>query len=223
MDKILVKTPKQLHNFLKILAEEAVASARNSPPDARSQQAAVSADIKQSSSKFMREEDPPEASSASPAEPKPEPPAAAPAESGKEITAKFDALKDAINTVRGAGSLRDGDIEKQLRDYYNKLSNAEAASAILYIQTIADVLNRSVEGARAQDPSDFDIVTTMKDGDERQDPEPMTAAPSKPIAGPAPEEPETDPEEIEPPIKVGNSQQVTEAYRQRIRALMRGQ
>lgn len=228
MDKIVVKTPSQLRKFLQILAEESVAAAQMTPNDARQQQAQVAADIRKSSSRFMREEDPPPGENQPKSEPEATPPAQEPAPaapaSKKEITAKFDALADAINALRGGGSLRNADIEQQLRDYYNKLDSAEAASAILYIQTIADVLNKNVEGAEARDPSDFNITTTMGEK-EKAKAEPQTAAPSKPIEEPAEEPEEADPEseKIEPPIKVGASQQVTEAYRQRIRSLIKGQ
>ena len=231
MDKIVVKTPGQLRKFLQILAEESVAAARMTPNDAQQQQARIAADIKQSSARFMREEDPPAADAptkpaAETPPPAKEPTEPAPGSAKKEISAKFDALTDAINSLRGGGSLRNADIEQQLRDYYNKLDSAEAASAILYIQTIADVLNKNVEGASARDPSDFNITTTMGD-EEKMKAEPRTAAPSKPVDQPAeevePEEAESETEKIEPPIKVGASQQVTEVYRQRIRSLIRGQ
>lgn len=230
MDKIVVKTPNQLKRFLQILAEESVAAAQSTPNSARQQQAQVATDIKKSTARFMSEEDPPPAEAAPKSEkPAPETAPAAPRASStaqKEISAKFDALTDAINSLRGGGSLRNADIEQQLRDYYNKLDSAEAASAILYIQTIADVLNKNVEGASARDPSDFNIFTTMGDK-EKAEAEPRTAAPSKPIAQEPeesePEEAESETEKIEPPIKVGASQQVSEAYRQRIRSLIRGQ
>jgi len=228
MNKLVVKTPNQLKRFLQILAEESVAAAQLTPNNARQQQSQVAADIKQSTARFMREEDPaPTAAQPKPekSEPAPEPAPSSTAPT-KEISAKFDALADAINALRGGGSLRNADIEQQLRDYYNKLDSAEAASAILYIQTIADVLNKNVEGASARDPSDFNIFTTMGDK-EKAAAEPRTAAPSKPIEQPSeepePEEAESETEKIEPPIKVGASQQVTETYRQRIRSLIRGQ
>ena len=145
----------------------------------------------------------------------------------------FDSLVDAINALRGAPSLRDSTVETQLRAYYDKLGDAEAASAILFFRIVSQVMKGEIEGASAPDPGNYQIVTTMEAGEDLSPDEPETAAPSTPVetgsgepeSEPEPEEPEeteAEPEESEdtaPPIKVGGSP-VTEAYRTKIRRLL---
>jgi hypothetical protein len=82
----------------------------------------------------------------------------------------------------------------------------------------------NVEGASAPDPRDYEITTTMEKSEESpktQAPEPKQSAPSEPEKGPEPESEEPESEDTAPPIKVGGNQ-VTEAYRERIRRLMSG-
>jgi len=223
MSKLVIKSSTDFRTFLKVLAEESVATAR-ADMSAKAQQQKIAADIKKSKSSFMKEEDP----VPSAAEPAPAPPdekadsAPTPVEqpqSDAEISPKFDSLVDAINTLRGTPSTKDSAVESQLRSYYDKLDSAEAASAILYLRSIADVMSGRVDGSRAQDPSDFSITTTMKQ--DKSEPagqsEPKVAAPSTPTATPSSSPGEE--ENTAPPIKVGG-QQVTEAYRKKIRELI---
>ena len=228
MSKVVLKTEGQLRRFLQILAEESVRQAHASV-DGRAQQQKMATDIQKSKSSFMEEEDPAETSPTPPAEPAPEPPpkaepVAASGSKKQEISPKFDSLVDAINSLRGAPSTKDNAVEVQLRAYYDKLNAAEAAAAILFVRTVADVMQGNVEGASAPDPRDYEITTTMEKGDESPKPpapEPKQAAAQTPEEGPEPESEEPEAEDTAPPIKVGGNQ-VTEAYRERIRRLMSG-
>jgi hypothetical protein len=230
MSKIVIKNERQLLKFLHVLAEESVMSARDSQRG-KAQQARIASDIQKSKRAFMEEEDPPgptpDASSDQQAknEPTQQQPAPAPAVEDEpgSISPKFDSLVDAINDLRGSPSTKDSAVEEQLRAYYDKLSSPEAASAILYMKIFAKVMKGEVDGARADDPGDFDIDTIQR-GDQADQKEPQTAAPSKPVAS-SPEPSRSTgskspgEENTAPPIKVGGNQ-VTEAYRKKIKTLL---
>jgi len=226
MSKLVIKSENQLLKFLNVLAEESVQQAYSDISGAAQQQD-VAKSIRASKKTFIEEEDPPATSE--PAQPEARekaPTSAAPAEPGKaSISPKFDSLVDAINDLRGAPSSRDSSVETQLRAYYDKLGDAEAASAILFIRTLSQVMKGEVEGSRAPDPSDYQIITSME-GEEAPAEAPKVAAPTRPIEtapeeaeAPAEEEEEEGTENTAPPIKVG-AEQVSEAYRNKIKMLL---
>ena len=227
MSKVIIKDEKQLLKFLSVLAEEVVQQAY-ADVGGKSQQQQVAQDIKASKRQFIEEEDPP-ASEEPPAPKASPPPAATKPEDKMSIAPKFDSLIDAINDLRGAPSLRDNTVETQLRAYYDKLGEAEAASAILFFRTMSQVMKGEIDGASAPDPGSYQIITKMEGGEGTPAEPPKTAAPSTPVGDEAPvsepteEEPEQEPSEGEedtaPPIKVGSTP-VTEAYRQKIRQLL---
>jgi len=216
MSKVTLATSKQLRKFLQVLAEEAVGQAKIGM-DGKAQQQQIATDIQKSKKSFMREEDPPADTASSPAPAEKEPVSKPAAES--EIVPKYDSLVDAINTLRGAGSTRDSAVEKQLRGYFDKLDPAEAASAIVMLRSFADVMRGDVPGPQAPDPSDFNITMSMKSGEQSQT-APSTPAPAPKEAPPAESSEEPDEENNAPPIKVNSGEQVSEAYRAKIRQLM---
>jgi len=220
MSKVTLKTSGQLRKFLQVLAEEAVGQARVRM-DGETQQQKVAADIKQSKKGFMSEEDPPEAST-SPAAPQPEKQPEAKPTPESEIVPKYDSLVDAINTLRGAGSTRDSAVERQLRGYFDKLEPAEAASAIVMLRSFADVMRGDIPGTQAPDPSDFNITMTMKKSAGETPAESSPPPKEAPPAGQANQTSEKEPDEenTAPPIKVNSGEQVSEAYRAKIRQLM---
>ncbi len=219
MTKIRVKTQAQLRNFLEILAEEAVSLAK-ADVDARSQQSKIAADIKQSKARFMQEEEQPTAPETSAAEPQeapaqgetPTPPAPKP--TGKEmIQPKLGELIDAINKLRGVPSARDSDVEEKLRTYFDTLTPAEASSLLVMVRSVGGVMDSKEDPVSAKDPRDYDIMTKFKDE--------LKKAEKAAASEPAEQEPAAQsPEKIEPPIKAGQPQQVSEAYRQKIKALL---
>ena len=228
MSKLVIKDEKQLLKFLSVLAEESVQQAY-SDMSGDVQQKNVAKNISASKKTFIEEEDPPTQNEppAEKTEPKQAAPAADQAGSSKaSIAPKFDSLIDAINDLRGAPSSRDNTVEMQLRAYYDKLGEAEAASAILFIRTLSQVMKGEVEGASAPDPSDYQIYTKMEGEESAAAAEkPKVAAPSTPVESPTepaeeePEQEEESPEDTEPPIRVGATQ-VTESYRDKIRTLL---
>lgn len=223
MSKLVIKNENQLLKFLNVLAEESVQQAQTAVAVGKTQQQQVAKNIQMSKREFIEEEDPAgdPAPAAEPQE-KEAPAPAAPAQSEPaSIAPKFDSLVDAINDLRGSPSSKDTTVETQLRAYYDKLAAAEAASAILFIRTISQVMKGEVEGARAPDPTDYQITTQMKDEEKAGKPAPQVAAPSTPVATTTPktaEEPEEG-ENTAPPIRAGGSQ-VSEAYRSKIKMLL---
>jgi len=228
MSKLVIKSENQLLKFLNVLAEESVQQAYSDISGAAQQQD-VAKSIRTSKKTFIEEEDPP--ADNPPAETAPaatqQAPAAQTGESAS-ISPKFDSLIDSINDLRGAPSSKDSSVETQLRAYYDKLDSAEAASAILFIRTLSQVMKGEVEGAKAPDPTDYQIVTSMSDEAKKEKAEPQVAAPSAPVETAPSEAPEEEEdkapasggtEDNAPPIRVGASQ-VSEAYRNKIRALL---
>ena len=226
MSKVIIRNEKQLLQFLSVLAEQSVQQAYTGMGGEQQQQQ-VAKDIRMSKKTFIEEEDPPSAPAESPPEPalKKTEPADQTATDKASISPKFDSLIDAINDLRGSPSSRDTSVETQLRAYYDKLDAAEAASAILFIRTLSQVMKGEVEGASAPDPSYYQISTSMKSDAGSKEAPPEVAAPKEPVASIPQEKPDTEEEEAqsaedtEPPIKVG-SQQVTEAYRNKIKLLL---
>lgn len=226
MNKITVKTPNQLRRFLQVLAEESVGQAR-AEMDARSQQARIATDIKQSKSRFIQEEDPPDpaptepTAPATPEPPKEEPKLKAPPPSGSKkdsIEPKLGDLIDAINVLRGVPSAKDSNIEDLLRTYFDTLTTAEAAGLVIMIRSISNVMDGKIGAIDAKDPRDYDIETNFAKGSDNKSSE-MIGKEISPTAPVSPE-PTQGSEKIEPPIKVGQGQQVTEAYRAKIRQLL---
>jgi len=221
MSKIRVKTQGELRKFLEILAEEAVQLAK-SDVDAKSQQARVAADIKQSKTRFMQEQDPPSpVTPATPADAAAEKQAAPvqtpePKKTGADIIQpKLGELIDAINKLRGVPSTKDTNVEEKLRTYFDTLTPAEASSLLVMVRSVGEVMDSRADPVTAKDPRDYDILTKFKDELEK-----AKKASKAEEEEPEVSSPEKSPDKIEPPIKVGAPQQVTEAYRARIKKLM---
>lgn len=232
MKTFKIKNANELHNFLKVLAEESITQARTGLSSEKDRQSQMMKQIRQDKSRFMREEDPPDAAGAEPKadeEPPPEKPAEKPAAlSSPEISPKYESLVDAINSLRGAGSTRDSTVDAQLRAYYDKLDSAECAALIVMLRSVTDVMTGVIPGDQAKDPSNYKIKVTMEKNQSSAPEEPETEAP-EPEGEETPEEPaesEAEPEEEEntsPPQKlpINVGQGMTEAYRNKIRALLR--
>lgn len=231
MKTFKIKSANELHNFLKVLAEESVTQARGGLTSEKERQAQMMRQIGQDKKRFMSEEDPPEPSNAKSPEPEAasEPKVEKPAPlTASEISPKYESLVDAINSLRGAGSTRDSSVDAQLRAYYDKLDSAECAALIVMLRSVTDVMTGVIPGDQAKDPSNYKIKVTMEKNQQDSAEEP--AEPEE-ESEPAPEESDTetepaadeDEENTAPPQKlpINVGQGMSEAYRQKIRALLR--
>jgi hypothetical protein len=117
--------------------------------------------------------------------------------------------------------VRDSAIETELEAYYDRLQDAERYAMIIFLRALSGIVTGKMTGAQAAEPSDEPHgITISRAGEEEASPEaspadePAAAAEAPPEA-PAPETPPTP----AGPIQVGSP--VTEAFRERIRQLIR--
>lgn len=243
MSTIKIKNANQLAQFLKVLAEESVASAQIDVDSERKRQKSMASATKRDLGRFMQEEDVPGAeppASQAPADLSTEPaptdapapaPAAAPAAptpgSEDPLEPSFDAMTRAILDLRSGKSVKDSAIETELEAYYDRLQDAERYAMIIFLRALSGIVTGKMTGAQAAEPSDEPHgITISRSGEEagaapaempaEPEVEPGAEAPAGPDAG-AP--PEAAPPAPAGPIQVGSP--VSEAFRERIRQLIR--
>ena len=114
-----------------------------------------------------------------------EEPAEEPAEETGEVGASFDSVVQAVNNLRAGKSLRDSSIKQQAQNYYDKLSDAERTTLLVFLKALSDIIAGQVDGKDAQDPSDPPVSINMSTGDEEDssDNEAPAEAPPEPEAG----------------------------------------
>lgn len=228
MSAVKIKSAGQLEKFLRVLAEESVSYAREdmAKPSAKSRQDAfakrISKDIAALSEEDEEVAEPPTPKSAPPQAEKPAaPPPEKPEPEAKEPVADLNPtvadLVDAIKDIRGGMGAGDSAIEEELQTYFGRLVDAERVSLVVMLRSIGSIMRQRSTGTDAQEPEDMNIFTTMKPSESSPEQPAAATAPvhqtaSKPTAG--------GEEDTSPPIKVGQ-QAVTEAYRSRIRDLLK--
>lgn len=234
MNTLKIKNASQLAQFLKVLAEESVTTAQVDLDAERRRQKSAASATKRDLGRFMQEEDAPGAA------PTPEPPAdlaadptmsAAPKEKAAPAPApapgeqdplepSFDAMTRAILDLRSGKSVRDSAIETELEAYYDRLQDAERYAMIIFLRALSGIVTGKMSGAQAAEPADEPHgITISRAGEEEAAPEAAPTAEPAPGAAPtAPAMPEEPPAPAGP-IQVGSP--VTEAFRERIRQLIR--
>lgn len=239
MSKVVkIANEQQLKTFLKILAEESFSQAKTDVDGERKHQASVARAIKRDVGSFMKEEEIPPAAAPKPepdldlgadaAAPSPEPsaktPAAPPAPAAPTaIEPSFDAVTRAILDLRSGKSVKDSAIESELEAYYDRMTDAERYSMIIFLRSLSDIVTGKTTGAQAPDPSDapHSVSITRAESEEVTAAPPAEPPPESPPAPPAEPALEAPPEEDAPPagpIQVGSP--VSEAFRQQIRRLI---
>lgn len=231
MKTVKINTSKQLEKFLKILAEESVIAAQADSEENR--QKLMSKKIKSSISS-LTEEDPEKAAPESEPEaedggeeekaPAAEPPAATPEKEevppeaekqAEDLNPTLDSLVRAIKEIRSGFGSGDSSIEAELSRYFDRLEDAERVSLIVMLRSLGDIMRKEADGASALEPSQYDVIMSMKSKEKSA---PAPAASSKQKSAPPPENPAEEPANT-PPIVVG--QAVSEAYRAKIKSLLR--
>lgn len=212
-----------LETLLRLIAEESVSAAKDVTGNEQNRQASLARDIKNSKKGFYLEEEEP----AAPAEPAAEEPAPAeaPAAPAPESTVpqdigsvEFGDIKRALNNLRAGKSVEDSAVEDKLQNFVTSLQPAERKAAYVIIKSISSILGGD---EMPQEPLKSAKITITSEEVEGAAPEPAAApgaeAPA-PAAAPAPGEAGAT---AAPPIKVGEPP-VTEAFRAKIRQLIRG-
>jgi len=135
----------------------------------------------------------------------------------EEFGASFDSVVKDLNTLRSGKSTKNKDVKENLLDYYDRLDESERRVLHLFLKELSDILQGAVTGQEAQDPSDppFNINMTGNSEEETDDRQSSSGdEKSSRTAAPAGEE------DITPPIKVNESQDLYE-IRRRVKNLMK--
>ena len=218
MSAVKIKTTRQLETFLRVLAEESIGMAQLSLTSSEPARQKDFVKRMAKDKKALTEEDP-EPTATEPAPPPAPKPAAskvAPAPTPKdvvpgEINPSLDAVIRAIKEIRSGFGAEDSAIEQELSNYFDRLEEAEKVSMIVIMRSVGDIMRREASGAEAPEPSQFNVVMSMKTGEKTEN-EPAPASPAS--KGPNP----GSVEDTAPPIKVGEP--VSEAYRRKIKDLL---
>ena len=131
----------------------------------------------------------------------------------------YDSVKSAINNLRAGKSLKIPDLEKSMRDYYDRLDEKERLVLYTFLEELSKILNMTISGEDAQDIDKPPVSITMQSGDEVADDEAEADVEDADIAGDDELPDEGDEEDTAPPIAVNESQD-KEQLRRRIRYLM---
>lgn len=224
MTDIKIDSSEGLEVFLKILAEESVASSRlqisEGISDEKEYQKEFVKKIVKDKQRFDEaEEEEEEQQAAEKPAPKPEPEAEEPSSkdnSKEEIN--YYTIRKIINQIRAGDSTKDSDVAEPLEQYImSDLDDEERELMYTFLLSVANIMNKT--GQPPQDPSDppvsLDVskektTPSSKASKRPEDTEDERAQPQK----------SSGPEDTTPPIQVGS--QVKESIRQRVRELMKG-
>ena len=126
----------------------------------------------------------------------------------------FDSVVKDINTLRSGRSTKDKEIKEELLGYYDRLDEDERKILHLFLSEISKILQGALEAADAQDPSDppFNAEITFGEQEKQEKAE----QPSKPRS----QDSSSQGEDSSPPIRVNESQDLTE-IRKRVYRLMK--
>ena len=101
---------------------------------------------------------------------------------------------DKLNALRGGRSLKDKDVQRSFKQYFDSLTSRERQSMLVFLTGIAQILAGTKQGAEAIDPSDVGL--RVKGKPEKEE-----------------EEKKVEPEDVkDAPIVVGESNASTKAY-----------
>lgn len=212
-----VKNEKDLLNILRVISSEAVGLSKkkfmneNADPTLDRYQKQLQQDEKMFGPLDEQEKEEPEEE----AEEKPaaEPPKPAKPDSSS-VGASFDSVVSAINNLRSGKSLRDSSIKSQAQVYYDKLSDDERTTLLVFLKALSDIIAGQVTGQEAKDPSDPPTSLNITSDKEEDEPEEETEEPPAESEAPAEEG-----EDTSPPIKVNESQDLT-LLRKKVRRMM---
>lgn len=218
---------KELLNILKIIAEESVSKAKKTLNESKdSAQERYKSHFKSDESMYnvkLKEEDdvqenPPEEE----------------VDTGEEdetsevdldldpeaFGESFDGVIKDLNTLRSGKSTKNKEIKEELMSYYERLDEEERKILHLFLRELSDILTGAIDGDEAQDPSDppfnIDVIIDTGDGDKQQ----KKTSSKKEKRPRVKVQSDSGSEDISPPIKVNESQDLNE-IRKRVKRLMK--
>jgi hypothetical protein len=220
---VKIKSQSSLETLLRLIAEESVSAAKDVTGNEQNRQAKLAKDIKTAKQGFYLEEEEPAAAPA-PEEPAASTPAAPPAETPAEPaptqdigSVEFGDIKRALNNLRAGKSVEDSAVEDKLQNFVTSLQPAERKAAYVIIKSISSILGGDEMPQEPLKSAKIMITSEEEEGAAAPPTTPGAEAPASPEA-PAPDEAGAS---AAPPIKVGEPP-VTEAFRSKIRQLIRG-
>ena len=225
---IKAKNEQDLLSILRIISSEAVGLSRkmneNADPTALKfiNQYRKDEDMYGSLSEQEDEEPPAEEPAEEPSE-EPEEESEPTSDSGT-VGSSFDSVVQAVNNLRAGKSLRDSSIKQQAQVYYNKLTEDERTTLLVFLDALSNIIAGQVDGKDAQDPSDPPSSIKITSGEESEEVTQVADTPNEDTPeedSPEEDSPEEDtPEEDNtPPIKVNESQDISN-LRKRVRRIM---
>ena len=140
--------------------------------------------------------------------------------SASPMTVSLDTILDTIKQLRSGKSVDDGMIKPQIRAYYDRLDPAERQVLSTFFTAFKDIVTGKSSGADVQDPSDPPLSITITPSEEPKPKEAEASTKDTSSTSSDAEEEEEEGEEVAPPIKVGEPQQIAE-IRKRVRLLMK--
>ena len=78
-------------------------------------------------------------------------------------------LTDSLNLMRSGKSLKDEEVKKNIKTFFDGLTTAERQSMYVYINALAGIMTGTETGKEAADPADVGIQTQEKPGEEVED------------------------------------------------------
>jgi len=225
---IKAKNEQDLLNILRIISSEAVGLSRkineNADPTAKKFKLQYKKDESMYGSLSEQEdeesaEEPAEQPGEAPEEPE------SSSDSGA-VGASFDSVVQAVNNLRAGKSLRDSSIKQQAQVYYDKLTEDERTTLLVFLDALSNIIAGQVDGKDAQDPSDPPSSIKITSGEESvetsQDSQPSEEdeETKEDTTEDSPEE--TSEEDTTPPIKVNESQDILNLRRKVRRVMLRG-
>ena len=221
---IKAKNEKDLLNILRVISSEAVGLSKkkfineNADPSLDRYKKQFRQDEKVFGTLDEQEKEGPEEEEEKPAE-EPKKPAKS---DTSAVGASFDSVVGAINNLRSGKSLRDSSIKSQAQVYYDKLSEDERTTLLVFLKALSDIIAGQVTGQEAKDPGDppTSLNITSDKEDLPEEPAESEEAPSaeEPASG-AETPPEEEGEDTTPPIKVNESQDLA-LLRKKVRRMM---
>ena len=220
---MIINNEKQLTTLLKLITNEAVKHSRvlKERPDISGYLSQIKKD-ESIYGKLREEEDVEPEEEEFPEEPratKEKEPAeeTEPDKEKPEVRASFDSVVKAVNNLRSGKSLRDTEIQKQAQDYYDKLTEDERTTLLIFLKSLSDIITGQISGSEAADPSDPPSLIKIFSGEE-EDQEPQQKQDTRDEE----EEPEEELEDTSPPIRVNESQDFHHIRRKIKRLMKRG-
>ena len=214
---IRAKNEQDLLSILRVISSEAVGLSKkkineNADPSLNNFMRQRKAD-ESIYGDLVAEEDDVEAEEESTEEPAEEPKEESePTSDSGTVGASFDSVVQAVNNLRAGKSLRDSSIKQQAQVYYDKLTEDERTTLLVFLDALSNIIAGQVDGKDAQDPGDPPSSIKITSGEESEEVTQDSQAVNTP-------EEDTPEEDNTPPIKVNESQDVLN-LRKRVRRIM---